>query len=338
MSEIRESDTTLNRRERLKAERARKLRIKLTLFSILALIVVVVALSFVMCGKNDERKHSAIATTVKSTIEIETIEKTKKNKKEETTRIEYYTTKKLPKTAEYQITKPKKRSLEEISKILSKYAQKDARFRELYDNRGSYSKSELNKAINNPEMADFILSYRTAKKKPSGGISEEEKASDFPLFLQWDKRWGYVKYGDSNIGFAGCGPTCLSMVIYSLTRNENCTPDSIAKFSEDNGYYVNNVGTSWSLFKEGAENFNLKVSSIAVSENDMIKALDNGKMIILAIGPGDFTTGGHFIVVYGHDNSGFMVNDPYCKARSEVTYSFKRLKNQIKTMWVYSYE
>ena len=335
MSEIRESDAT-NRRRAVKAQRARALRIKMICFGILAFLIVVVTLSFVMCRNTDKRKRSAVETTVKSSIEIETVAPTEK--KAETTRIIYYETTKLPKEAKYKVTKPKKRSIEEISKILAQYAKKDARFNELYNNRGNYSKSELNKAINNPEMADFILSYRTAKKKAKGGISEAEKASDFPLFLQWDKRWGYVKYGDSNIGFAGCGPTCLSMVIYSLTRNENCTPDSIAKFSENNGYYVNNVGTSWSLFKEGAENFNLKVSSLAVSEKDMIKALDNGKMIILAIGPGDFTTGGHFIVVYGHDNSGFMVNDPYCKARSEITYSFARLKNQIKTMWVYSYD
>lgn len=59
-----------------------------------------------------------------------------------------------------------------------------------------------------------------------------------PLLLQWDKRWGYASYGDSIIGLAGCGPTCLSMVYVYFTHDLNGTPREIASYCEKNGYYT----------------------------------------------------------------------------------------------------
>ena len=42
--------------------------------------------------------------------------------------------------------------------------------------------------------------------------------------------------------------------------------------------------------------------------------LDAGRFLICAMKKGDFTAAGHFIVVYGYDESGFLVNDPNCVA------------------------
>ena len=38
--------------------------------------------------------------------------------------------------------------------------------------------------------------------------------------------------------------------------------------------------------------------------------------------PGDFTTSGHFIVIYGHNFLGFKVYDPNSIERSERTWSY----------------
>lgn len=54
------------------------------------------------------------------------------------------------------------------------------------------------------------------------------------------------------IGLSGCGPTCLSMVLLALTEDEEATPYEVARFSEENGYYVEGSGTAWSLMTEGA--------------------------------------------------------------------------------------
>ena len=77
----------------------------------------------------------------------------------------------------------------------------------------------------NPEIADFVAAYPDTEQKAFGGIRESELPEKVPLFIQWDKRWGYVPYGQSNVGISGCGPTCLSMVLYSLTGDKNLTPD-----------------------------------------------------------------------------------------------------------------
>ena len=62
-----------------------------------------------------------------------------------------------------------------------------------------------------------------------------------------------------------------------------------------------------------AKNYGITVNQMAVSQIEMENALDNGNMLICSVGAGDFTTQGHFIVIYGYTDEGFLVNDPYCK-------------------------
>ena len=121
--------------------------------------------------------------------------------------------------------------------------------------------------------------------------------------------------------------------------SEMCIRDrpEIARHSEENGYYVNGQGTSWLLMSQVAKNYGITVNQMAVSQIEMENALDNGNMLICSVGAGDFTTQGHFIVIYGYTDEGFLVNDPYCKVRSTKKWSFDRIKNQIKTIWRYSY-
>lgn len=72
------------------------------------------------------------------------------------------------------------------------------------------------------------------------------KEGEVPLFMQWDKRWGYESYGDSNIGLSGCGPTCLSMVYLYFTGDVAGNPREIARYCEENGFYTPS-GTSSGL-------------------------------------------------------------------------------------------
>ena len=58
-------------------------------------------------------------------------------------------------------------------------------------------------------------------------------------------------------------------------------------------------------------------------------------MLILAVGEGDFSTAGHFIVLYGYENGAFRVNDPNSVARSQKKWSFAELEPQIKNIWAY---
>lgn len=234
-----------------------------------------------------------------------------------------------------EVCRPVKRSGEEVLECLRELSEENDVIAEIYKNRYSYPDKMLEALANNPEMADFVRGYLSAEKKASGGLTDGEKDQDFPLFLQWDPRWGYAQYGDgSNIGLSGCGPTCLSMALYYLTGNEELTPDKIAQYSMDNGYYVPGSGTAWALLQDVPKLYGLEVSQPKATEWTLKNAIDQGKVIICSMSPGDFTAAGHFIVIYGYDREGFLVNDPNCVARSRKSWSFQSLGRQIKNTWI----
>ena len=191
---------------------------------------------------------------------------------------------------------------------------------------------------NNPELQDFVDGYANSDGSVTGGIDEEEKEEDSPLFLQWDERWGYASYGDSCIGISGCAPTCLSMVIFSLTRDETATPDALADYAMRHNYYVQGKGTQWSFLTDAGSRYSVQGTEISLDENTMKTELDEGHPIIASMRPGDFTTEGHFIVIYGYNEEGFLVHDPNSRLRSEEEWTFKTLYPQIKNLWAYSLE
>ncbi len=205
----------------------------------------------------------------------------------------------------------------------------------IFEHKELYPETMLEALKKNPEIQDFVKNYPDSEPVVQGGLNDEEKEQEHPLFLQWDARWGYVSYGDDNIGLSGCGPACLSMVIFSLTRNENATPDAIADFSMEMGYYEYGAGTSWNLLTEAAVQYGVNAEGLSLDEGVMKNHLDSGHMIICSMGPGDFTTTGHFIVIYGYDEEGFLVNDPYSRIRSNKRWDYDTISGQIRAMWVY---
>lgn len=113
----------------------------------------------------------------------------------------------------------------------------------------------------------------------TGGFTEDEINSSLPLLLQWDERWGYTNYGSDCLGITGCAPTCLSMVILGLTKNENATPDAIACYSLNNGFYSYGDGTYWSLIPNACEYYGLNAYEISMSKETIFDELQNGHPI-----------------------------------------------------------
>lgn len=225
----------------------------------------------------------------------------------------------------------------QISDDLKQYAALHPNAAKIYDNLELYPETLIAAYLNNPEMEDFVINYPKADPSQTGALTSEEAEQNFPLLLQWDSRWGYAPYGESIIGLSGCGPACLSMVLVTLTGDTSRTPDYVAEFSDKNGYYVSGSGTSWSLMTKGATQLGLSVRELPLDEFVMKNALDAGEAIICSMGEGDFTTQGHFILVYGYNQQGFLVNDPNCIARSSRTWTYDQLQGQIKNLWAYQY-
>lgn len=239
---------------------------------------------------------------------------------------------------------PMKRQASQIEQDLKKHAKTSKAAAKIYKNRSEYPELLLSAYLNNPEMEDFVAGYldavpamsRTSQISSDNALTANEMQQDFPLLLQWDKRWGYTPYGGSIIGLSGCGPTCLSMVLTSLKGGSQMTPAQVAAFSEEKGYYVEGSGTAWALMTDGASQLGLVAKELSLDEFVMKSSLDAGKPIICTVGPGDFTTEGHFILIYGYDEQGFFVNDPNSIVRSSQVWTFGRLHGQIKNLWSYS--
>lgn len=234
------------------------------------------------------------------------------------------------------IEKPEKRerwtAIAKLKELMEDYPQ----IEQIVEDAAMYPQNVLVALSNNPELIDFVLGYEE-KKAEEPVLTEAEKIREFPLFVQWDPRWGYNDYGDNSVvGLAGCGPTCLSMVLYSLTRDESLTPDKIAAYSMEKGYYMYGTGTLWKLMEEVPLLYGVEWTDPEIEEEVMKSELDLGHPLVCAVREGDFTAHGHFIMIYGYDEEGFFVNDPNCATRSAQKWNFKTIKPQIKEMWSYS--
>lgn len=236
----------------------------------------------------------------------------------------------------YTIEAPRVLEEIEIEQKLKELAEEYEEFEEVYKIRDNYSKDMLAALCNNPEMIEFVKDYLNAEQKANGGITKEELQEKFPLFLQWDKRWGYASYGSSNIGMSGCAPTCLSMVIVALTGNKNATPAQVANFAVENGYYVEGTGTSWSLMTSGGTEYGINGREISLDKDIVFHELEQGHPIICSVRAGDFTTQGHFITLVGVEDGKIKVNDPNSTYRSKETWEFDQLMGQIKNLWAFT--
>lgn len=167
-------------------------------------------------------------------------------------------------------------------------------------------------------------------------ISDEIVEGEIPLFIQWDKRWGYCMYGTDFFGVNGCGPTCLAMVVCGLTNDAEYNPYDIAMFSMSNDYYISGQGTSWNLMTEGARNLGLTVESGNITQWYIEHNLSSQSPMICSMEPGDFTYTGHFIVLTGIDEDGkIIVNDPNSYINSKKHWEISDLLPQIKSIWCY---
>lgn len=194
------------------------------------------------------------------------------------------------------------------------------------------------KANGQPETAMYAAEYPIyGDNHLSTDISDDIADGGVPLLLQWDKRWGYRLYGTNFMGNNGCGPTALAIVYAGLTGKSDWDPYSIAMYSIDQGLYYPNRGTFLELMSKGGKHLGLKVYEYGKKEKDIKKGLEKGQLMICHVVSGDFTTGGHFIVLTGMTYDGQVeIRDPNSAERSQQLWDFERIMEQTTTVWGYA--
>lgn len=201
-------------------------------------------------------------------------------------------------------------------------------------NSTQYPKQLKDLALKNEEALEFVYDYPAEHvKEHTIDLTEEASMDSVPLFVQWDKRWGYEKYSGNFFAASGCGPTTLSMVVVYLTHDREASPIAVAKYSKEAGYSVDGSGSSWTLISEGCRHYGVKAKTVALDESRMKAELDEGHPIVVNVGPGDFTDTGHFMVITGYDDEGFSINDPNSIEKSGKRWLFKNISSQIRAVW-----
>ncbi len=206
----------------------------------------------------------------------------------------------------------------------------------ILDNMEDYPVDLIQSLCKNEELLDFVLDYPEKKDEEENiEITEDVEVGNYPKFYQWDERWGYLEYGDNMIAINGCGPTCLSMVVMGLTGNKEQTPKAIADFSNENGYYFES-GTGWELMKEGAKDLGLQTEEVGGDANSILAQLEMGRVLIVSVGPGDFTSQGHYIVIESSNyDKTVNIHDPNSKIRTEQAWDPAKIASQAKNIWAY---
>ena len=110
----------------------------------------------------------------------------------------------------------------------------------------------------------------------------------------------------------------------------------MADFSEHGGYTADGM-TAWALMSDGAAELGLASDELPASAPAVREALLAGRRVICSVGPGDFTTTGHFIVLAGLTEDGeVVVHDPNSAERSARTWDLERVIGQCLNLWAFS--
>ena len=193
----------------------------------------------------------------------------------------------------------------------------------------------------NPETEEFVLNYPLEyDKEHEIDISGYKDYEGVPLFIQWDKRWGYRDLFGNVAGINGCGPTTLSMVAYYFTRNSDYTPAYMMDFAEANGYGHKGQGTFWSLFGQGGKKLGLTVKELTAeeiaSEKKIAAHLAKGELVVVNVAPGVFTEIGHYMVITDYVDGQFKINDPNSPENSKKLWGFGAFDGAVYMMWAFS--
>lgn len=161
------------------------------------------------------------------------------------------------------------------------------------------------------------------------GVIFTDGATEVVYFNQLDERWANEPYGSDKIGSHGCGPTAMSIVVSSLA-GETVDPPHMAQWSVDNGGYCAGNGSYHKLIPDAAKAWGLSCES-DLSAQDIVDALSSGKLVVVIMSKGHFTSSGHFIVLRGVTSEGkILVADPASVKRSNQEWDLSLIMNEAR--------
>lgn len=147
-------------------------------------------------------------------------------------------------------------------------------------------------------------------------------------YNQGEEPWANITYGTSTIGYAGCGPTSLAIVISTLT-GQTVNPQMTSAYSIANGEYVSGVGTAHSFPTNAAHHWGLTCERVGKDRMGyVVQSLKEGKMVVEICEAYTITGSGsgHFIVLTGVTRDGYItIADCASRERTAKVYSLETI-------------
>ena len=101
----------------------------------------------------------------------------------------------------------------------------------------------------------------------------------------------------------------------------------------EHGYWARKSGSYHSIVIGTSRSFGITAEAFPSRDvKDMRRALQEGNMLVALVGPGHFTTGGHFILIRGATLTGdVLVADPNSPERSLMTWDPQIILDELSS-------
>ena len=160
-------------------------------------------------------------------------------------------------------------------------------------------------------------------------------------YKQGDPRWGKLPYTitgskKQTIASSGCGPTSMADIMAAWI-DKAITPVEMCDYAIRHGYRSRTGGTAWGIYKAVFNSYASRGFAKFVQTRSMATlkaALADGAFAICSMGPGYWTSAGHFICAYKMDDHYVYARDPASKIRKrQKTGAFEDQRKQFFIFW-----
>ena len=177
------------------------------------------------------------------------------------------------------------------------------------------------------------IAYNGTSEYPQVSLGDYQGLT---YYSQIDTRWKDKTYSSVNdhsqtIGTSGCGPTSAAMIVTACKGT--ITPPEMSDLFTKYGYRSSNNGTYLSAFRFVADTFDIEYQE-TFKLDEAVNLLRNNHYLVVSVGNGLFTTGGHLMTIIGIEGDMLKIYDPYLYAGKFDT-STRRGKVNIQGNTVY---
>ena len=175
------------------------------------------------------------------------------------------------------------------------------------------------------------------------------EANGVPLYLQYREPWASHPYSTNTIKTSGCGPTTMSMVAswagkqgrdiskVDKDRDGTVNPIESADFATAQGYACIGNGSYNTVVSDYVKHIGC-TATYTLDINKITEALSSNKLVVINVGGGVLSGGGHFMLGVGIKDGMIMLNDPgrerQCYAITGATYSPSLVDAELKNAWI----